>query len=615
MNNLTSAPALKFLFIATLGFLSRKLCIMTAEVTYIFIGILLIFSIIMLFADKKFLTVFFILFSFGMFTAQRTQNLDFSYNGDFPPQINGLFNGKVLEELKHKGKTSRYIVEGSILTADFHQIENTKLHFTLINSRKQQVLLKKGNRIYSLIKFRLPNSSNLPGEFSEKSYYRSLEVDFTAYSFVQDLSVTDTTALRSINEKIALNISKKIDTLFSINTSSIIKAIILGDQSKIPQEIRQNFSLSGTAHILSVSGLHVGIIAIIIFWFFSFIKNSWIKFFIFSLTLWSYIFLVDMQPAAVRAALMIMIFLLSKVVQRKANPINVISVTVLIIAAVNPGTIYSAGFQMSIASIAGVILLYKPINNFFKNLLGFKKDSFIQKSISNSLSMTLSATIVVSPIVAFYFNTFSIISPITNFVSIPIMVFGQIYSIIAVVTSFVFFPVAKIFATTAQLTIELTEIITYYAANIPGAYFTGENLSVLSIFISITLLLFFTSKSFKQLLFRTIYSIAAILILIFISETNTDQQSYLLYNRPTSEYFEFDKLRFSILTEKPIQTGRGYDYGLFSYFSKFEKEWKIYYSGNTGILLKEKINNPRVKMIRINESSMNHLIKKIKSPN
>jgi competence protein ComEC len=607
LKELENAHALKFLLIASLGFFFQK--ITTIPYSYFFsVSLcLLLVSIIFFLSKGKTIFVFIILFVFGLITAQRTQNLDFSYNGDFPPQVNGLFKGKVLKELKQKGITSRYIVEGKMIVGGMKQLENVRMHFTLINSKKINIKLKKDNSFFGLIKFRLPNNATLPGEFSEKNYYRAIDVDFTGFSFIQDIAVTDTTSNKTIQQEIAESINGKIEKIFSQGSSSIVKAIILGDQKSIPMEIRQNFSLSGTAHILSVSGLHVGIIASIIYWLFSFIRIPWLKFSIFSITLWSYVLLIDMQPAAVRASIMIMLYLYSKVIQRKVNPINIIALTVLIIAIFDPGTLYNAGFQMSIASIAGIALLYKPINDFLEKFIQFKKGKFLQKPVLSSLSMTLSATIIVSPIVAYYFNVFSVISPIANFVTIPLMVLAQSYAIIAIIFSYIFIPLSYIFAATSQINIELSVILTEFSANLPGAYLLGENVILVSILISLSLLILLTSKYSRQLIFRLTLVVLCSSIL-FISSKYFDSKSwYEIYNRPTSNYIELKEHNISIIREKPTQLGRGYDYGLLTYLSKIEKPRKIFYSGSTGLAIEEKIQNKNIKLVKIKDSKLNYI--------
>jgi ComEC/Rec2-related protein len=314
-----------------------------------------------------------------------------------------------------------------------------------------------------------------------------------------------------------------------------------------------------------------------------------------------------MQPAAVRASIMIMLYLFSKVIQRKVNPINIIALTVLIIAIFDPGTLYNAGFQMSIASIAGIALLYKPINDFLEKFIQFKKGKFLQKPVLSSLSMTLSATIIVSPIVAYYFNVFSVISPIANFVTIPLMVLAQSYAIIAIIFSYIFIPLSYIFAATSQINIELSVILTEFSANLPGAYLLGENVILVSILISLSLLILLTSKYSRQLIFRLTLVVLCSSIL-FISSKYFDSKSwYEIYNRPTSNYIELKEHNISIIREKPTQLGRGYDYGLLTYLSKIEKPRKIFYSGSTGLAIEEKIQNKNIKLVKIKDSKLNYI--------
>jgi competence protein ComEC len=597
LNKTENIPALKFLIMGALGFFLHKFVISTNLYFFEIIFTLIIAAICFLILKKNTMFIVITLLLFGIITSYRTRNLDFSQTDDFPAQINGLFKGKVLSTLKSNDKVSRYIIEGDVLAGKMYSLKNIKMHFTLINSKKLKIDLERGNSIYTKLQFRFPNASNLPGEFDEKSYYRSIYAHFTGFAFVQDLAVTDTTSVNTFADEVSASVEDKIYSLFSTNTAPIVLAIILGDQTKIPQEIRQNFALSGTAHILSVSGLHVGIIAIIIFWCLSFLKNPWLKFSIFSLVLWSYALLVDLQPAVIRASLMIMLFILSKTLQRKTEPLNIIAVTVLIITVIDPEMLYSAGFQMSIASIAGIALLYQPIYDFFSNLFKFVKIKSLKSFIVSNFSLTFSATIVVSPIVAYYFNTFSIISPFANLLGIPLMVLAQIYSIVAILLSYLSFFPANMLAMTAQLLIELSEIITQYAIMLPGAYIQGENILLLSIFISIGLFAFLTIKNMRQFSFRIIL-VSLVLCIVFLLRSGKESV-VRYYNRPTSRLIELIDKNSYIIEEKPGQVGRGYDYGLFVFFSKLNTDSRIFYEGETGDALQKKNKNLKAKFIKL----------------
>ena len=114
-----------------------------------------------------------------------------------------------------------------------------------------------------------------------------------------------------------------------------------------------------------------------------------------------------------RAGFMAVAYLLVYTVQRKGEPLNIFALVLFFILFFSPEMIYSAGFHMSAGAILGITLFYKPIRNFFKNL--FKINNIVYDKVINSFSITFAVSLIVSPIVAYYFNVFSIISPYSSF--------------------------------------------------------------------------------------------------------------------------------------------------------------------------------------------------------
>ncbi|MGB9701147.1 MAG: ComEC/Rec2 family competence protein [Candidatus Kapaibacteriota bacterium] len=588
-NKLQNLLSVKLLLFTILGFIFQKffhLSFLSLNYYLFALAIIILFSFLL---KKYFLFVFIVFFYFGIFASYRTNDLDYEYKGNFPPELKGLFHGEVTEKLKSKGNTSRFIITGEITTASLYTFTDCKTHFTLINSKKRDLKLKEGDKIFCLLNFRLPNNSTLPNEFNEKNYYRSLGADFTAYTFSQNVSILNKYQEISLKQNLINSISNQIDRLFSNLTSGIVKALLLGDKSNIPLEIKKNFSLSGTAHILAVSGLHVGLIASLLFWLFSFVKYNSVKFTAFVLVLWSYIYLIGFQPSAVRAGIMITLYTLTRFLQRKPEPLNIIALTVLIVLAVTPNSIYSAGFQMSIASITGITLLYKPFFNFLYNTLNLKKIKFLKNFIISSLALTLSASVIVSPIVAYYFGIYSIISPLTNLFVVLLMVYSLILAIPSVILSYLFFPLAQIFANASQLLIELSEIITNFSVKLPGAFLEGQNVFIISLIISFIFLYLLTSKSINQLAFRTIILMFCSISLYFFPSEK--KLPFIEYDRPTSKVIEFPYKNIIVILDKKDNNSNRYDYSLLRYLEEKKDSSKIYYDGKTGILLENKMKN------------------------
>jgi hypothetical protein len=192
--------------------------------------------------------------------------------------------------------------------------------------------------------------------------------------------------------------------------------------------------------------------------------------------------------------------------------------------------------------------------------------------------MTFSSSIIVSPIVAYYFNIFSIISPLANLCTIPLMVGAQIFSLISIVVSFIYLPFAQLIANTSQLLIEISEIIMNFAAKLPISHIAGESVLPIAISISFFLLYLFFAKFKEQIAFRLLVCSLCLLMIIPIFSENKSSLKY--YPREQVELLEIklDTARndFLIISKNQNLNDLKKDYGLYKYIKQSRNKSKIY---------------------------------------
>ncbi len=598
--NINNYPALKILLLSAIGFVIGKF-IPISNFMLISVGFAIVIGLI-IHLTKINKSLFPILLSIllGLATSYRTSNLEYNYDGEFFQNQNGYFSGKIVDLSKSTKKNYRVIAEGKVIFGNFIYQDNVRIALTIIRSsrdKKQYKNFPSGDeKIWCKIKFRPPNKANLPYEFNEINYLRSLDVQYTATCYSNDFAFSINKNARTLQEKILSSINTQIDKIYSNSTRGIVKALLIGDRTEISKQTRSEFSQTGVVHILSVSGFHVGVIAGILYWLFSFFPSNILRFSFTILALSFYIFLIGYPPSAVRAGLMITLYLLANLLQRKANPINIIATVMLIIAVIHPATLYSAGFQMSIGAIMGITLLFVPFNTFFKKILKFEKYSITQK-IAASLAITFASSAVVSPIVAYYFSTYSIISPLANLVIIPLMLFAQIFSIVSVIGSYIFLSLGDIFANTAQFCIELSEVISHYLASIKYSYLTGGNVLYFSIFFGIIVTYMFLSKKIETFIFR--FSSSLFLSVLFILLINSYSNAKYILVKRYDNLVAIDTLnhRAMIISDSKLAVRKD-DFPLKMYL-KNSNISTLYYSRNLYAVSK-KLRNNKMKTKPIN---------------
>jgi competence protein ComEC len=211
---------------------------------------------------------------------------------------------------------------------------------------------------------------------------------------------------------------------------AFIAALTLGYKSNLSNDLQEAFRASGTAHVLAVSGLHVGIIYLILNMFFSFLGNSGKKFvlkqLLIVLFLWGYAFIAGLPVSVVRAAIMLSIFCLGKAFHREGFSYNSLAAAAFFILVFDPMNLFDVGFQMSFLSVFA-ILFFKPK---LDTLYTPSRRSFLK--IRDLFTLSLSAQLGVFPLVLYYFGTFPTYFFVTNLLIVPLIGMA-IYAVIPVV--------------------------------------------------------------------------------------------------------------------------------------------------------------------------------------
>lgn len=185
----------------------------------------------------------------------------------------------------------------------------------------------------------------------------------------------------------------------------IAVALIVGYRAVMSQDVVQTFSNTGTIHVLSVSGMHVGIVFIVLMWLLAKVSGSHtlnlLRIAILLIAIWSYTILTGMAPSILRAAIMLSFFLIAKSIQREVNMLNTMASSAFLLLLLQPNMLFDIGFQLSYFAVLGIVLLF-PL---FKRISIFEGNRF-SRIIWDSTAISLSAQIMTAPLSLFYFGQF-----------------------------------------------------------------------------------------------------------------------------------------------------------------------------------------------------------------
>jgi len=195
--------------------------------------------------------------------------------------------------------------------------------------------------------------------------------------------------------------------------SFVLKGIMLGDKESLPPGVQESFLRTGTGHILVVSGLHVGLILLLLLILFRVLAlPSRLAFFVAMPILGYYALLTGLRPPVIRATLMVVIGLTSLTIGRDTPLLAILSLTCLIILLLNPLALFSASFQLSFLAVAGIVYFTPYLEIKLKRLPSWLK---------RPLAISLSAQLFILPLLAFYFNRLPLIGVIVNLIVTPLI--------------------------------------------------------------------------------------------------------------------------------------------------------------------------------------------------
>ena len=291
-----------------------------------------------------------------------------------------------------------------------------------------------------------------PGQFSFSNFLRLNGMRGYATARIEDVQLSPPELrFTDLPERIRERIGARIDRLFPEN-AAIARAFLLGDRSNLSQEDRQSYSKSGAAHLLAVSGMHIGVLAAALNLLLSrFLKRNY-AFAVVLALLMLYGALIGFPASLTRALLMFAILGFAPVAGRFSDVYTRLAASMLIHLLIRPIAALESGFILSYGACAGIFLLTPPLKQLlhldgylhkrtgvgFGNLLRCR----LPRWILSTLLVTLAAQLAILPAVVHFFGAQPLYSFAVNLLSVPLAMAAYLVSIPGVILGIA--PIASI---------------------------------------------------------------------------------------------------------------------------------------------------------------------------
>lgn len=383
-----------------------------------------------------------------------------------------VYNKNLNYESKYKKYDNKNIsIEGTIIS-DIEEKEynytftiRTKDDYFLVNLKKnkEEISLEYGDKLQISGEYQEPNKARNYKGFDYKNYlkinkiYGIIRVDL--YTNIIIKHQKNLSNFKLLIHKIREKLKQNIQELLTKETYALGIGILIGDNSRINEKIVEDFKNSNLSHMLAVSGAHINYVVLTV----SILctkKRAGIKAqrVVTIMMMLFFMELTQMTSSVVRAGISCIIYMLASLLYRKADVINAMAISTLLILLNNPFKLFDIGFQLSYAGTLGIILFCKLINIPIKNkLLKYLKDSII---------ISISANIFIIPIMMYQFNTISLTFILSNLLAGPLLGISIILEIIVLLISFMSINIAAIPAKVLNILLILIINIANWFSNI-----------------------------------------------------------------------------------------------------------------------------------------------------
>ncbi|WGD33588.1 ComEC/Rec2 family competence protein [Olleya sp. YS] len=325
---------------------------------------------------------------------------------------------KVRELLKPNAFSERYYVD--VLKVNSNSVKGK----ALINVEKDSLQTNLPiDAIYitnsNLVDIKAPLN---PDQFSYKNYLEKQQVHHQLYVNSKNIFQlkNDSQTLFGYAAKFRNYINERLSGYNYTNDQlSIINALILGQRQNITKEVYDNYTNAGAIHILAVSGLHVGIILLILNFVFKPVERlkngSIIKTVILLVLLWTYALIAGGSASIIRATTMFSIVAIGMNLKRSTNIYNTLAISVFILLLIKPNFLFDVGFQLSYAAVIAIVSFQPILERLWSPK--YKLINLLWKT----LTVTVSAQFGIIPISLYYFHQFPSLFWLSNLVVIPFL--------------------------------------------------------------------------------------------------------------------------------------------------------------------------------------------------
>jgi competence protein ComEC len=357
------------------------------------------------------------------------------YEGRGAVVVEGVIRSRPIVAGTPVGSSTRFVLETSGVSRDGRLTPASGR--LMVYVRSGEVSPGRGDLVRLLTRISTPRLLGLPGEFDFARYLAHQGIVASASVATAD----DLLLMRGgVKDRLVASVDRQARLMGDFiraclpdqRVSSVVAALLIGDQRRIADDLSRAYTRAGVSHILSISGFHVGILAFVVAQAVLLIATRFetlaLRFNLRRVALLSslpamllYLLLTGVAPATARSVVMLALFVLALYVDRETDPVNALLVSAMVLVVVNPPSLFHVSFQLSFLALWGMVLLVPWIMGRFGSIRrGWARSLLRFCAVSCAASV---ATVV--PLL-YVFNQASLNGILANFLVVPLLGYGAV---------------------------------------------------------------------------------------------------------------------------------------------------------------------------------------------
>ena len=322
----------------------------------------------------------------------------------------------IQQKTKYQRIQARIIGQGE----DLGKIKESNANVLIYAEPKElNTIPEIGDSLFFFSAFRQINKPKNPNGFDFKKFMRNKGIFCQTFLKKETYKILPQKNGLSWKKWVAQRQRKLLDVfekyLIQEDNIAVAKAMILGNKENMSAPLSRRFAVTGSMHILAVSGMHVGIVSMMILGFLSLFRSRTsqlkiMKGIVSIILVWLYAAFTGAGPAVIRASLMFSLFFIAKfILKREVSVYNILCASAFIMLLLDPNQLFQLGFQLSFLAVISIVFFYPHLRKLFLSPYP------VLNSLIACLNVSIAAQLLVFPLSIYHFNMFSPAFVLTSF--------------------------------------------------------------------------------------------------------------------------------------------------------------------------------------------------------